>query len=106
MTPPRGRFSEAQKGKSMRVHLQRDVDNLKRQILMLRGAFDFRGMSGRSGVRPLNGLLCIMRKELAPAAVTVEGGERKKGLITGETPELTGELEPSLILRAGGFDSA
>ena len=45
-------------------------------------------------------------EEPLPAAVAVEGGQGEEGLVALEAPELAGQLEPSLVLVAGGLDGA
>ena len=50
-------------------------------------------------------LWAIVREELVPSVVAVEGSQSEECLIASQAPELSGELESSLVLTARRFDS-
>ena len=45
----------------------------------------------------------VVGKEAVPLAVAVNGIECKESFVTGQRPELAGQLETALILGAGGL---
>jgi len=48
----------------------------------------------------------VVWEEPLPSAVAVEGRKGEERLVAFQAPELARELEPALVLMAGGFDGA